>query len=115
MEAVAQARFVRMSCRKLRLIADELRGKPVDLAFSDLALLKNTKKGAEIFEKVLKSAVANFQDKDQDASVATESLNIKEITVDGGPQIKRIRARAQGRAFRIIKKTSHVTVVIGEN
>lgn len=111
MEATATAKYVRHGALKLRQVANMLRGKSVDGAFESLGLLKDTKKSAEIIEGVLKSAVANFQDRGN-AGTGTESLAIKSIHVDQGPHIKRIRPRAQGRAFRIQKKLSHVTVVV---
>ena len=74
--------------------------------------LSKTKKSAKILDKVLKAAVANFKEKNPDAQVDTDKLKIKSIAVDGGPHIKRIKARAQGRAYRINKKTCHLTVAL---
>lgn len=112
MEARAQAKYVRHGQRKLRQVVDLLKGKSVDEAFAILSILKSQRKGAGIIEDVLKAAVANFQNKEGGASVKSETLNITSIYVDGGPLIKRIRPRAQGRAFRIHKQLSHVTIVV---
>ena len=108
MEAKAVARFQRVAPRKARLVIDLVRGKSVEearqiLQFSDRA-------AAEIVLKVLNSAVANAEYKNQ---TQPEDLIIKEIYADDGPTLKRIRPRAQGRAFRIRKRTSHITVVVG--
>ncbi len=110
MEAKASAKFVRIGPKKTRILADELRNKSVDEALFLLATLKNKQKSAEIVGKILKSAVANFMQLNHDAD--TNSLYVKEIFVDGGPVLKRIRARAQGRAARILKRTSHINIVV---
>jgi large subunit ribosomal protein L22 len=112
MEARAQARQVRYGCRKLRQVADLVRGKSVDEAMAMLSILRSQKKGAVIMENVLKSAVANFQTKEGGAGVRPEDLTLATVFVDGGPIIKRIRPRSQGRAYRIHKNLSHVTVVV---
>ncbi|MCL2818535.1 MAG: 50S ribosomal protein L22 [Actinomycetia bacterium] len=108
MEAKAVARFQRVAPRKARLVADLIRGKSVAearqiLQFSDRA-------AAEIVLKALNSAVANAEYTTQ---TQAEDLHVLEIYVDDGPTLKRIRPRAQGRAFRIRKRTSHITVVVG--
>ncbi|MCL2491204.1 MAG: 50S ribosomal protein L22 [Coriobacteriia bacterium] len=108
MQAKAVARFQRVAPRKARLVADLIRGKSVDearqiLQFSDRA-------AAEIVLKALNSAVANAEYTNQ---TQPEDLYVSEIYVDDGPTLKRIRPRAQGRAFRIRKRTSHITVVVG--
>lgn len=110
MESKACAKFVRIGPKKTRILADEIRGKSVDECLFLLATLKNKQKSAEIIEKILKSAVANFVQKNENADV--ESLFVKKIFVDGGPTLKRIRARAQGRAARILKRTSHINIVV---
>jgi large subunit ribosomal protein L22 len=114
MESHARAQYVRHGARKLRQVADLIRGKSVDQAFAMLSILKNTRKGADIIENVLKSAVANFQNSDAGAGIGTDTLSIKEVCVDGGPLIKRIRPRAQGRAFRIHKSLSHIKVTVAD-
>lgn len=112
MEARAIARHVRMSPRKVRLVVDQIRGKPVNEAY---ALLQFSKKGAaEPVGKTLRSAVANAQVKSQDegAVLDVDDLVVREAFVDEGPTLRRWRARAQGRASPIRKRTSHITVVV---
>ena len=108
MQAQAIARFQRVAPRKARLVADLIRGKSVPearqiLQFSDRA-------AAEVVLKVLNSAVANADYVNQ---TQAEDLFVTKIFVDEGPTLKRIRPRAQGRAYRIRKRTSHITVVVG--
>ena len=110
MEAVAKGRYLRIAPRKLRLVADEIRGKRVEAA---LQFLKYTnKKAARFVEKVLKSAIANAEQSDAIGSV--EQLWIRRIEVGGGPVLRRFMARAMGRATRIHKRTSHVTLVVDD-
>ncbi len=107
MEAKAVARYVRVSPRKARLVVDLIRGKSVPEA---QAILRFTPRGAaEVVEKVLNSAVANAE---KNLHVRGDELVVGTTFVDEGPTIKRIRPRAQGRAFRINKRTSHITVVV---
>jgi large subunit ribosomal protein L22 len=77
-----------------------------------LGILKKTKKGALMMETALKSAVSNFQNSEEGAAISKDAMTIKEVQVMKGPMIKRIQPRAQGRAFRIQKKLSHVSIVI---
>jgi large subunit ribosomal protein L22 len=112
MQALAKAKYVRHGALKLRQVADLIRGKSVDQAFAMLSIMRNERKSAVIIENVLKSAVANFQNSEEGAGVAVEDLEVSLVTVDGGPLVKRIRARAQGRAFRIHKNLSHVTIAV---
>ncbi len=114
MEAVAKGKYLHTSPNKMRLVARLVRGKPVEAALDILFGLKVTKKSALMVDKVLKSAVANFQVKNENSNVKAKNLVVKSITVDAGPLMKRIRARAQGRAFRIQKKLSHLTVVVSD-
>ena len=109
MEAKAYAKYVRMSPRKVNLVLSLIRGKDVTLAE---AILKNTPKAAcEPVLKTLKSAMANAENNhDMDVS----KLYVAECSVSQGPILKRIRPRAQGRAYRILKRTSHITVVLKE-
>jgi len=112
MEAKAIARDVRMSPRKVRLVVDQIRGRPVNEAY---ALLQFSKKAAsEPVAKTLRSAVANAQYKAQDEgeSLDVDSLVVREIFVDEGPTQKRWRAAAMGRAAPLRKRTSHITVVV---
>ncbi len=112
MDAIAKGKYLRCSSQKMRAVADLIREKSVETAMAQLYVLGKHKKTARFLDKVLKSAVANLQEKNADKQVETEDLKIKSITVDKGPHIKRIRARAQGRAFRINKNMCHLTVAI---
>lgn len=108
MEAKAILKYTRISPRKVEIVLDLIRNKPVDLA---MGILKNTPKAAcEDLAKLLKSAVANAEVKEMN----TANLYVSECFVCPGPILKRIRPRAQGRAFRILKRTSHVTIVVKE-
>ncbi len=107
MEVRAIAKFVRVQPRKVRIIADEVRGKP---AVHTVSLLRYHKgKGAEALHQVLVSAMHNAQ---ENHGLSPEQLRIAAITIDEGPRFKRMQARAMGRGNRIIKKTSHITVVV---
>ena len=109
MEAKAIARHVRISSRKAKLVADLIRGKKVEEA---LAILKLTPKGASpIIEKVVNSAVANAENNHE---LDKEKLYIAEVYANQGPTMKRFRPRAQGRASKILKRTSHIGVVVRE-
>lgn len=109
MEAKARARFIRISPQKARLVADAIRGKNVEEAITTLRFMP--KKGARTLRKVIESAVANAS---QNEAIDVDTLYVKTIFVDGGPMLKRIRPRAMGRASRILKRTSHITVVLDE-
>lgn len=109
MEAVAKAKYVHISPRKARLVADAIRGMKVEEAINKLKF--TPKKAAGIFSKVINSAVANAS---QRPDIDVDSLYIKTTFVDGGPTMKRWRPRAMGRAFMIRKRTSHITVVLDE-
>ena len=99
------------SPRKMRLVADLVRGVHVDKA---LAILKfNQKEAAARLEKLLLSAIANWQAKNADGDVESAGLFVKEIRVDGGAILKRLRPAPQGRAHRIRKRSNHVTIVLG--
>ena len=100
MEALASTKHVRISARKARLVADLIRGKSVDEALGILAL--TPKKASPIIKKVMLSAAANARFKNEgEAALANERIIVKEIRIDEGPTMKRIRPRAQGRAYRI--------------
>lgn len=99
------------SPRKMRLVADLIRGERVEDALNTLRF--NPKEAAGRLEKLLLSAIANWQAKNEDASVEDAGLFIKEIRVDGGAMLKRLRPAAQGRAHRIRKRSNHVTLVLG--
>ena len=109
MEAKAIARTVRMSPRKARIVVDLIRGKSVPAAREILAFTNRA--AAEVVEKTLNSAVANAE---YQHHVRPETLVVKTAFVDEGPTLKRIMPRAQGRAYRILKRTSHMTVVLKE-
>lgn len=101
------------SPRKMRLVADMVRGKKVERA---LHLLKfSNKEASRRVETLLLSAVANWEAKNEDASIEDADLFIKEIKVDSGSMLKRLRPAPQGRAHRIRKRSNHVTVVLGAN
>ena len=109
MEARAYLNYVRISPRKVSIVLDLIRNKPCDLS---LAILKHTPKAAcEPLEKLLKSAMANAENYH---NMDVSKLYVAECSVSQGPTLKRIRPRAQGRAFRINKKTSHITLVLKE-
>ena len=117
-EATAKARFVRISPRKARLVVDLIRGRSVEEA---LVILQGTpKKASPMVEKLLRSAVANAlyvgDDEEKQAAgpkVSVDELYVKRAFVDGGPVMKRFRPRPMGRANRIRKRTSHLTIVLG--
>lgn len=109
MEAKAIAKYVRIAPRKVNLVAAEIRGKQVDEA---LAMLKFTpRRGATELEKVLKSAVANAEN---NLSLDRENLYVSEAYGNEGPTLKRFRPRSQGRAYSILKRTSHIGIVVAE-
>lgn len=108
MEVKAVAKYVRISPQKVRKIVDAVKGERVE---DGLAMLKfMPQKAAGIVKKVVQSAVANAENADIDV----DSLMIRNVTADQGPVLKRFRARARGRGTRILKRTSHVTVVLAE-
>lgn len=108
-EAKATLKFARISSRKVKIVADLLRGKNIDEA---LAIVKFTPKAAsEIVEKLLKSAIANAEN---NHNMAHEKLYVAEIYANQGPTLKRIRPAAKGSAVRIRKRTSHITIVLKE-
>lgn len=109
MEARAITRFVRLSPRKARLVADQVRGKPVEEALNILKFVP--KRSAAVVAKTLRSAVANAE---ATQSVDVDRLYVKRITVDEGGMWKRFMPRAMGRATRIRKRLSHITVVVDE-
>ena len=109
MEAKAVAKYIRVAPRKVRVVMDLIRGKNVAEAF---AILKFTPKvGADAIEKVLKSAVANAEN---NFDMNVDKLYVSSAFVDQGPTLKRIHPRSRGQAFKILKRTSHITVVVEE-
>ena len=108
-EASASLKFARISARKVKIVADLIRGKDIDEA---LAIVKFTPKASsDIVEKLLKSAIANAENNHE---MKRESLYVAEIYANQGPTLKRIRPAAKGSAVRIRKRTSHITIVLKE-
>lgn len=101
------------SPRKMRIVADLVRGQKVELALNILRF--NSKEASNRLEKLLLSAIANWQAKNAEASLEDAGLIVKEIRVDGGAMLKRLRPAPQGRAHRIRKRSNHVTIVLGSN
>ena len=115
-EAKSQVAFAKLnncptSPRKMRLVADLVRGQKVELALNILRF--NSKEASRKLEKLLLSAINNYEQKNADASVEEAGLFVKEIRVDGGAMLKRLRPAPQGRAHRIRKRSNHVTIVLG--
>ncbi|MGO3706787.1 MAG: 50S ribosomal protein L22 [Mesonia hippocampi] len=115
-EAKKQVAFAKLnncptSPRKMRLVADLVRGEDVEKALQILRF--STKEASGRVEKLLLSAIANWQQKNEDADIEDAELYIKEIRVDGGSMLKRLRPAPQGRAHRIRKRSNHVTLVLG--
>jgi large subunit ribosomal protein L22 len=110
MQAAAKLKHVRISAQKMRLVADQVRGLPVENALNLLTF--SNKKAAGIIKKLLESAIANAENNE---GADIDLLRVQAISVDEGPTMKRIRARAKGRASRILKRSSHVSVTVAEN
>ncbi|MEX2481368.1 MAG: 50S ribosomal protein L22 [Gammaproteobacteria bacterium] len=109
MATQAKLKNARMAAQKMRLVADQVRGLPVEQAINLLAF--SNKKAAHMIKKVLESAIANAEHND---GADVDELKVSRICVDEGPTMKRWRARARGRAAKILKRTSHVTVTVEE-
>lgn len=109
MEVAARLKGANMSAQKARLVADQVRGKPVEEALEILSF--STKKGADVVKKVLESAIANAEHND---GADVDELRVSTIFVDEGLTMKRIRPRAKGRADRILKRTCHITVKVAD-
>jgi len=108
-EVKAISKYVRISPQKVRRIVQDIKGKPVETGLDMLRFMPQ--KSAGIVEKIVRSAVANA---DQNPDIDVDTLIIQNITADQGPTLKRFRARARGRGTRILKRTSHITVVLAE-
>jgi len=106
----ARIRHARISAQKARLVADQIRGLQVEQAINLLTF--SSKKGAGIIKRVLESAIANAE---HNEGADIDDLKVAGVQVNEGPTIKRIRARAKGRAGRIFKRTSHISVTVGES
>lgn len=110
MEAIAKLNNVPTSPRKMRLVADSIRGKKVDQALNILKF--SPKHASQPMEKLVLSAIANWEVKNEEGSVEEADLFIKEIFVDSGRMLKRLQTAPQGRAYRIRKRSNHVTIVV---
>ena len=109
METVAKLKYSRISAQKCRLVADQVRGLPVERALNLLAF--SSKKAAGIIKKVLESAIANAEHND---GADIDELHVSTIYVDEGPTMRRYRARAQGRGNTILKRTCHITLKVAD-
>ncbi len=109
MTTTAKLKHARLAPQKMRLVADQIRGLPVDRALNILAF--SNKKAAAVIKKVLESAIANAENND---GADIDDLQVKSISIDQGPVMKRLHARARGRADRLLKRTSHITVTVFE-
>ena len=109
MEVAAKLKYARISAQKGRLVADQIRGLPVDKALNTLVF--SQKKAAEIFKKVLESAIANAE---HNEGADIDELKVAKVYVDEGPVQKRFRPRARGRSNQILKRTSHITVTVSD-
>ncbi|SRR5712692_10833300 len=110
MEARAINRWIGSSPRKMRLVVDLIRGKKVEEALTILHFLP--KHASKVAEKVLRSAISNFQNKQEGGRIDTDTVFVKEVYVDGGPSAKRISPAPMGRAYRILKRSNHLTIVV---
>jgi large subunit ribosomal protein L22 len=110
MEALAKHRFARTSPQKARLVADQIRGLHVEKALEVLSY--SPKKASELMKKVLESAIANAEHND---GADIDELRVAKVFIDEGPTMKRIKPRAKGRADRVFKRSSHITVVVADN
>jgi large subunit ribosomal protein L22 len=109
MEVKAVSKYVRISPRKVHIMIDAVKGKPVETALEILKFMPQ--KAAYIVGKIVRSAVSNA---DQHQDIDVDSLVIRNIIADQGPTLKRFKARARGRGTRILKRTSHITVILSE-
>lgn len=110
MEVKAVTKYVRISPQKVRMLVDAVKGKPVEDALNSLKFMPQ--KAAGIVEKTMRSAVANA---DQNMGIDVDALVVRNLIADQGPTLKRFRARARGRGTRILKRTSHITVILAED
>ena len=109
MQVTAQLRYARISPQKCRLVADTVRGQPVNNALNTLKFMP--KKGAKLVYKVLWSAIANAQ---ENQGLDVDDLKVARIHIDAAPVLKRFAARAKGRGTRIVKRNSHITVSVSD-
>src|SRR3954470_7714371 len=111
MESTAKLRYLRITPRKVRVVADLIRGKNVNQALAQLAYVE--KRAALPLAKLLRSAVANA-DQAAKGQLDADALFVRELQVSQGPSLKRFMPRAMGRAFKVIKKTSHISIVVSD-
>lgn len=111
MEATAKLKYLRITPRKVRAVADLIRGKKVGYALNALTFIE--KRAAEPVAKLLRSAVANA-DQASKGQLDVDTLHVKELLVDQGPSLRRFMPRAMGRAFKVLKKTSHIIITISD-
>ncbi|MBA3028174.1 MAG: 50S ribosomal protein L22 [Desulfobacteraceae bacterium] len=109
MEVKAVAKYMRIAPRKVRILIDSIKGKTAEKGLDHVKFMPQ--KGAKMLEKVIQSAVANA---DHNKGIDVDSLVISNIYVDEGPSLKRFHARARGRGAKIIKRTSHITVILAD-
>ncbi len=110
MEVSAKHRYARISPQKCRLVADQIRGLPVESALNMLTF--GTTKSSDMMKKVLESAIANAE---HNEGTDIDELKVSRVLVDEGPTMKRIQPRAKGRANRILKRTSHITICVADS
>ncbi len=113
MEAKAINRYIGTSPRKMRLVIDLIRGKGVEEALSILHF--TTKAAAKTAEQVLRSAISNVQNKEESGRVDTATLYVKEVFVNGGAMAKRVLSAPMGRAFRVRKRSNHITIIVAQH
>lgn len=111
-QAIARKRGIQSSPVKMRLVLDEIRGKKVTEALSIMHFMTN--KASLVAEQTLRSAIANFQLKDENRGIDVEDLVVSECFSDGGPMLKRIMPAPMGRAFRVRKRSNHLTIVVSD-
>jgi large subunit ribosomal protein L22 len=109
MQVEAKLKYARISAQKARLVADQIRGLKVEKALNVLSF--SARKGAGIIKKVLESAIANAE---HNEGADIDELRVAVVKIDEGPTMKRIRARAKGRANRVMKRTSHISLTVAE-
>ena len=112
MEATAKLRYLRITPRKVRAVADLIRGKNVNQALNQLMYVE--KRAAEPVAKLLRSAVANAEQAAKNQQFDADQLTVKSLMVDQGPSLRRYMPRAMGRAFKVLKKTSHISLTISD-
>lgn len=110
MDASAKLKFIRLSPQKARLVADQIRGLPVERAIDTLTFSKQ--RAAAILKKLLESAIANAE---HNEGADIDELRVSEVCVDQGPTYKRMQPRARGRANRIVKRTSHIVLTVSDS